>query len=52
MKMVLASKSAHKLVEMKDILSQLGVDVVLESDVGVDDSLGVNPVSAARFLFH
>ena len=36
MKMVLASKNAHKLVEMKDILSQLGVDVVLESDVGVD----------------
>ena len=36
MKMVLASKNAHKLVEMKAILSQLGVDVVLESDVGVD----------------
>ena len=36
MKMVLASKNAHKLVEMKDILSQLGVDVVLESEVGVD----------------
>ena len=36
MKMVLASKNAHKLVEMKDILSQLGVEVVLESDVGVD----------------
>ena len=32
MKMVLASKNAHKLVEMKDILSQLGVEVVLESD--------------------
>ncbi|MCI7472741.1 MAG: XTP/dITP diphosphatase [Clostridiales bacterium] len=36
MKMVLASKNAHKLVEMKTILSQLGVDVVLESEVGVD----------------
>ena len=36
MKLVLASKNAHKLVEMKDILSQLGVEVVLESDVGVD----------------
>ena len=36
MKMVLASKNAHKLVEMKNILSQLGVEVVLESDVGVD----------------
>ena len=36
MKLVLASKNAHKLVEMRDILSQLGVEVVLESEVGVD----------------
>ena len=36
MKMVLASKNAHKLEEMRDILSQLGIEVVLESDVGVD----------------
>ena len=36
MKMVLASKNAHKLEEMQAILSQMGVDVVLESDVGVD----------------
>ena len=36
MKMVLASKNAHKLVEMSAILSQLGIEVVLESDVGVD----------------
>ena len=36
MKLVLASKNAHKLVEMQDILSQLGVEVVLESDVGID----------------
>ena len=36
MKMVLASKNAHKLVEMQAILSQMGVEVVLESDVGVD----------------
>ena len=35
MKLVLASKNAHKLVEMRDILSQLGVEVVLESEVGV-----------------
>ena len=34
MKLVLASKNAHKLVEMRDILSQLGVEVVLESEVG------------------
>ena len=36
MKMVLASKNPHKLVEMKDILGHMGVEVVLESDVGVD----------------
>ena len=36
MKLVLASKNAHKLVEMGDILSQLGVEVVLESEAGVD----------------
>lgn len=36
MKIVLASKNNHKLAEMSAILSQLGVEVVLESDVGVD----------------
>ena len=36
MKMVLASKNAHKLSEMSAILSQLGIEVVLESDVGID----------------
>jgi XTP/dITP diphosphohydrolase len=36
MKMVLASKNPHKLTELAAILSQLGVEVVLESDVGVD----------------
>ena len=36
MKLVLASKNAHKLTEMQAILSQLGVEVVLESEVGVD----------------
>ena len=36
MNMVLASKNAHKLVEMRDILSQLGVEVILESEAGVD----------------
>jgi XTP/dITP diphosphohydrolase len=36
MKMVLASKNAHKLAELRSILSQQGVDVVLESDAGVD----------------
>ena len=36
MKMVLASKNPHKLTEMSAILSLLGIEVVLESDVGVD----------------
>ena len=36
MKMVLASKNPHKLVEMSAILSQLGIQVILESDAGVD----------------
>lgn len=36
MKMVLASKNAHKLAEMAAILSQVGIEVVLESDVGAD----------------
>lgn len=36
MKLVLASKNAHKLAEMQTILGQLGLEVVLESDVGVD----------------
>jgi len=34
--MVLASKNPHKLTEMEAILSQLGVEVALESDVGID----------------
>lgn len=36
MKFVLASKNDHKLAEMRRILGGLGVEVVLESDVGVD----------------
>ena len=36
MKLVLASKNRHKLVEMQTILGQLGLEVVLESEVGVD----------------
>lgn len=36
MKLVLASKNAHKLAELRTILSQQGVEVVLESDVGAD----------------
>lgn len=36
MKLVLASKNKKKLVEMQEILSALGVEVVMEADVGVD----------------
>ena len=36
MKVVLASKNQHKLVELQTILGRMGLEVVLESDVGVD----------------
>lgn len=36
MKLVLASKNQKKLVEMREILSGLGVEVCLQSEVGVD----------------
>lgn len=36
MKLVLASKNPHKLIELQTILGQLGLEVVLESDVGAD----------------
>ena len=36
MKLVLASKNAKKLVEMNTILSQLGIEVCSEAEVGVD----------------
>lgn len=36
MKLVLASKNQHKLLEMEHLLRDLGLEVVLESQVGVD----------------
>lgn len=36
MKVVLASKNQHKLQELQAILSQYGLEVVLESDLGLD----------------
>ncbi len=36
MKLVLASKNQKKLVELRDILSQLGVEVCSEADAGVN----------------
>ncbi len=36
MKLVLASKNQHKLIELQKILQELGLEVVLESEVGVD----------------
>ncbi len=35
MKMVLASQNAHKLVEMSHILSEYGVELVLQSELGI-----------------
>ena len=36
MKVVLASKNPHKLVEIDAILSKLGIELVLQSELGVD----------------
>ena len=36
MKVVLASKNPHKLVEISAILKPLNIELVLESDLGVD----------------
>ena len=36
MKFVLASRNAHKLVEMQEILSAQGIEVMLQSDIGLD----------------
>ena len=36
MKVVLASKNPHKLVEIKQITDQFGFDLVLQSELGVD----------------
>ena len=36
MKVVLASKNAHKLVEIRQIIDKFGFDLVLQSELGVD----------------
>lgn len=36
MRVVLASKNRHKLTELQQILSALGIEVMLESEAGVD----------------
>ena len=36
MKVVLASQNPHKLAEIQAILSGLGVEVVMESELGLD----------------
>ncbi len=36
MKVVLASKNQHKLQEMQQILGQYGLEILLESDLGLD----------------
>ncbi len=35
MKVILASKNQHKLVELSAILSQLGFEIALESEYGL-----------------
>ena len=41
MKLVLASKNKGKLVEMQTILAELGVEVVLQADLGINDTQSV-----------
>jgi len=36
MQMILASNNAHKMVEMRDILADLGVDLISQSEAGCD----------------
>ena len=36
MKVVLASKNPHKLVEISKITEKFGIELVMESEVGVD----------------
>ena len=36
MKLVLASKNQHKLVELQKMLGDMGLEVVLQSDIGID----------------
>ena len=36
MKVILASKNAHKLEELSAILGQLGFEIALESEYGLD----------------
>ena len=36
MKVVLASKNAHKLVEIRQITDKFGMDLILQSELGVD----------------
>ena len=36
MRVVLASKNPHKLVEIRQITDQFGIDLVLQSELGID----------------
>ena len=36
MRVVLASKNAHKLVEISKITEQFGIELVLQSELGID----------------
>lgn len=48
MKFVLASHNRKKLAEMQEILRELGVEVVLQSDVGLDLEPEENGVTFAE----
>ena len=50
MRFVLASHNRGKLSEMQEILEELGVEVVLQSDLGINlepDENGVDAISGA-----
>ena len=52
MRFVLASHNKGKLAEMQAILGELGVEVVMPSDVGVDIDVEETPFQAFSFGTH
>ena len=47
MKVILASKNAHKLEELSAILGQLGFEIALESEYGLDIEVEETGTTAA-----
>ena len=52
MKVVLASHNPHKLVEIREILQPLGIDVVLESELGVAVEVEETGTTFAENAYH